>query len=457
MSINLIDKPSSRPEFPSDFLFGVATAAYQIEGAVNEGGRGRSIWDTFSHEANNVRNADTGDIACDHYHRWQSDLDIIASLGVDAYRFSIAWSRLYPNGDGELNTAGVDFYNKLIDGCVERGIKVYVTLYHWDLPQHLYDLGGWTHRPTAELFARYASTVTRLFGDRIDSICTFNEPWCSSILSYLYGIHAPGLKDLDTTLAVIHGQHRAHGLAVQAIRAERPELHAGIVLNPLAIKPATNTPSDVAAATRHHQFHNGLFLDPLFKGEYPAEILNTLGDRLPKHWQADMQTIQQPLDYWGLNYYTPEYITTMAGDDMPFPATKRTERENVSRTDIGWEIDANAMSHLLSTLYRQYSLPPCYITENGAAFNHEVKDGAVDDQPRIDYIDAHLTSACQSIEQGIPLRGYFAWSLMDNFEWAEGYAMRFGLVHVNYQTQQRTLKNSAHWYQNLVRQHKKRA
>ncbi|MFK8081626.1 MAG: GH1 family beta-glucosidase [Granulosicoccus sp.] len=424
-----------------------------MEGAVNEGGRGPSIWDTFAHNTGGVKNADTGDFACDHYHRWQTDLDLIASLGVDAYRFSIAWPRLYPNGDGNLNQAGVDFYNKLIDGCVERGIKVYVTLYHWDLPQWLYDLGGWAHRPSAEHFARYASTVARLFGDRIDSISTFNEPWCSSILSYLYGVHAPGKKDLDTTLAVVHGQHRAHGLAVQAIREQRPNLQTGIVLNTHAVRPASNAPDDLAAAKRHEQFHNGLFLGPLFEGDYPAEFLDALGHRLPINWQNDMKTIHQPLDYWGLNYYTPEYIADNSSEGTPFPASKTESRDNVVRTDIGWEIDASAMSDMLSRLYDQYALPPCYITENGAAYNHEISGGTVNDQERIDYIEAHLQAACDSLDQDIPLRGYFAWSLMDNFEWAEGYAMRFGLIHVDYNTQQRTLKKSANWYRHLIQQH----
>jgi len=441
-----------RTTFTADFLFGVATAAYQIEGAVKEDGRGPSIWDTFCHETNGVKNADSGDVACDHYHRWQSDLDLIAALGVDAYRFSIAWPRLFPNGDDVINEAGVDFYEKLINGCVERNIKVYVTLYHWDLPQSLANQGGWTARSTADQFAHYAETVARLWGDRIDAICTFNEPWCSSVLSYLLGIHAPGKKDLDLTLAVIHGQHRAHGLAVKAIRKQRPTLPVGIVLNPQEVRPASDSQEDVAAARRHHEFHNGLFLGPLFSGEYPADVVNALGHRLPENWQADMATIQQPLDYWGLNYYTPEYVTHKSGDNIAYPATQSTPRNDVKRTDIGWEIDADAMNHLLLKLYDQYTLPPCYITENGAAYNHEPVDGSIEDQPRIDYMDAHLRSAHRAITQDIPLRGYFAWSLMDNFEWAEGYAMRFGLIHVNYQTQQRTLKKSAYWYKDLIQQ-----
>lgn len=437
-------------------MLGVATAAYQIEGAADKDGRGPSIWDTFSRQSGNVRDGDTGDVACDHYHLWEQDLDMIASLGVDAYRFSIAWPRIYPTGDGNLNQPGIDFYNRLIDGCVARNIKVYVTLYHWDLPQALADKGGWANPSTAEHFARYAETIARLLGDRIDAISTFNEPWCSSILSHLYGEHAPGNKDLNTTLAVIHGQHRAHGLAVQAIRTQRPKLPVGIVLNTQAIRPASNSALDKAAAERHHKFHNGLFLDPLFNGSYPDEIVKELGNRLPENWQDDMATIFQPLDYWGLNYYTPEYITDSEDLQAPFPTTRTVKRENVNCTDIGWEVDADAMRDMLLSLYARYDLPPCYVTENGAAYNHGIIDGSVDDQARVDYLEVHLQAASSALQQGVPLRGYFAWSLMDNFEWAEGYSMRFGLVHVNYDTQQRTLKKSAYWYRDLATQQRSR-
>lgn len=431
----------------------MATAAFQIEGAAREDGRGLCIWDTYCHDTNGVLNSDNADVACDHYHRWEADLDLIVSLGMDAYRFSIAWPRLYPEGGGDLNQPGLDFYSKLIDGCVARKLKVFVTLYHWDLPQSLADVGGWANPDTATHFAQYAATVARVLGDRIDSLTTFNEPWCSSILSHLYGIHAPGKKDLDTTLAVIHGQHRAHGLAVQAIRAERPDIPVGIVLNAQAVRAASDSPEDTKAALRHHQFHNGLFMNPLFDGQYPAEVIEAIGDRFPEQWQNDLDTIHQPLDFWGLNYYTPEYVANDKRANTPFPASTLIKRPDVMRTDIGWEIDATGMNDVLQQLYSEYSLPPCYITENGAAFNQGVIDGVVDDQERINYLDAHLQVASQAISQGIPLLGYFAWSLMDNFEWAEGYSMRFGLIHVNYDTQERTLKNSAMWYREFVARH----
>lgn len=437
---------------PDDFIFGVATAAYQIEGAVHADGRGASIWDTFSHEPNRVKNGDTGDDACQHYHRLDDDLDMIAALGVDAYRFSIAWPRLFPEGAGQLNKSGLDFYERLVDGCKARNLKTFVTLYHWDLPQILQDDGGWTQRRVAEKFADYAHTVVQHLGDRIDSITTFNEPWCSAVLGNLLGVHAPGIKDLDTALSVVHGQHRAHGLAVQAMRAARSNLPTGIVLNLQGIRPASQNPDDIAAAKRHAVFHNEMFLEPLFNGRYPEELINELGDRLPADWQKDMHDIHQPLDFWGLNFYTPEYVTSSLSKDNVYPATQASPRRDVPRTDIGWEVDATALSELLIQLSQNYQLPECYITENGAAYNDDVVNGSVDDQRRIDYLFEHLKAVGHAVSHGVDVKGYFGWSLMDNFEWAEGYAMRFGLIHVDYQNQKRTLKNSALWFREMLSQ-----
>lgn len=435
-------------QFDPSFLFGVATAAYQIEGAVLEDGRGASIWDVFSHTPGRVRNGDTGDVACDHYHRWEKDLDLIASLHANAYRFSIAWPRLYPSGGRTLNAKGLAFYDRLIDGCLQRNIKVFPTLYHWDLPQALADKGGWSNRGTADAFAEYAATVMDHFGDRIDAISTFNEPWCSAILGHLEGIHAPGEKNLDAALAVVHGQHRAHGLAIQAMRASRDSVPLGIVLNPQSVYPSTE--EDVEVAARHEIFNNGLFFEPLFKGSYPADIVKYLGDRLPAHWYDDMSTIHQKLDFWGLNYYTPMYVSSSLAKDAAYPASRHVPRQNVPQTDFGWEIDASTMTDVLIKLNGDYALPPCYITENGAAFNHEARDGRVADQPRISYLRSHLGATRAAINAGVDIRGYFAWSLLDNFEWAEGYQMRFGLVHVDYATQTRTLKDSAIWYRQLI-------
>ena len=439
--------------FPKDFIFGVATAAYQIEGAVTEDGRGPSIWDTFSHTPGNVKNGDTGDVACEHYHRWNNDLNLIKSLGVDAYRFSIAWTRLYPSGKGALNAKGLSFYDRLIDGCLERGIRAFPTLYHWDLPQALADKGGWANRGTADAFADYAATVMDHFGDRIDAVTTFNEPWCSSILSHLYGIHAPGEKNLDGALAVVHGQHRAHGLAIQAMRASRESVPLGIVLNAQCVIPATDSDEDIEAAERHEDFHNAMFFDPLFNGHYPASLIDALGDRLPENWQNDLNTIHQPLDYWGLNYYTPSYVADAGIANNDFPATQAVDRAGVPRTDIGWEVDASTMSDLLIKLSDKYTLPPCYITENGAAYNHELKNERIADAPRTQYMQEHLAALLTAMENNVDVRGYFAWSLMDNYEWAEGYDMRFGLVHVDYSTQKRTLKDSALWYKQFLESH----
>ena len=436
--------------FSPNFVFGVATAAYQIEGAVTTDGRGASIWDTFSHTPGKVKNGDTGDNACDHYHRWASDLDLVQSLGVDAYRFSIAWPRLYPSGKGALNPKGLAFYDRLIDGCLERGIRAFPTLYHWDLPQALADKGGWTDRGTAEAFAEYSATVMDHYGDRIDAVTTFNEPWCSSILSHLHGVHAPGKKNLDTTLAVVHGQHLAHGLSVQAMRASRDTVPLGIVLNAQSVYPATDKDEDQAAAQRHETFNNALFFDPLFNAQYPQAVVDALGDRLPTGWQDDMSTIHQSLDYWGLNYYCPHYVTDADLSANTYPASRPFERPSVPRTDIGWEIDASTMTDLLLKLSDQYTLPPCYITENGAAYNHDIIRGRIADAPRIEYMQQHLAAVVEAINRGVDIKGYFAWSLMDNFEWAEGYDMRFGLVHVDYTTQTRTLKDSALWYQALM-------
>ncbi len=438
--------------FPADFIFGVATAAYQIEGAVKEDGRKPSIWDAFSHVPGRVHNGDTGDIACDHYHRWESDLDLIQSMHLEAYRFSIAWPRVIPEGSGAVNAAGLAFYDKLIDGCLQRGLKPFATLYHWDLPIQLQGYGGWTNSQTAHAFADYAQLIARHFGDRLASITTLNEPWCSSILSYLYGIHAPGEKSIDATIAAVHQQHVGHGLAVQAMRAETTHVPLGIALNVHSVYPADNTDQNIAAASRFFDFHNGIFLDPLFKGHYPESFIDALGDRLPTGWQDDLSTINQPLDFWGLNYYTPARVKNAA--DANFPAAQQlSPTKDCEKTDIGWEVAPSAFSDLITTLYANYELPECYITENGACYNDEPQDGVVADGKRISYLSTHLDAVFKVVNNGLPIKGYFAWSLMDNFEWAEGYRMRFGLIHIDYATQKRTMKNSGHWYSQLAENH----
>lgn len=440
--------------FPEDFLFGVATAAYQIEGAHDEDGRKPSIWDAFSKMPGRVHNGDTGDIACDHYHRWQSDLDLIQSMHMNAYRFSIAWPRVIPNGTGAVNAKGIGFYDKLIDGCLERGIQPFATLYHWDLPIELHGHGGWTSRITALAFADYASVIAKHFGDRLASLTTLNEPWCSSILSHLLGIHAPGEKSIEATVPAIHFLNLAHGLGVQAIRAES-SVPAGIALNLHSVYPADNSDENRQAAQRFFDFHNGAFLDPLFRGSYPQSYVEGLSTYLPEHWQSDLADMQQPLDFWGLNYYTPARV--MHDANAKYPSCKQAPvPDGALKTDIGWEIAPEAFGDLLTYVYDNYNLPPCYITENGACFNDEPVAGKVQDQRRIDYLEPHLGQIAQVTANGLPMKGYFAWSLMDNFEWAEGYKMRFGLVHVDYETQVRTIKDSGHWYSALVKAHRNR-
>ena len=451
------EREALHDRFPADFAFGTATAAYQIEGAVAEDGRAPSIWDAFSHTPGKVANGDTGDVACDHYHRWAQDLDLVAGLGLDAYRFSIAWPRVVPEGRGRVNGAGLDFYERLVDGCLERGLEPWPTLYHWDLPLALGERGGWTARATAEAFAEYAAVVAARLGDRVAAISTFNEPWCSALMGHLYGIFAPGERDLDRALAALHHQHLGHGLAVQALRAERESLPVGIVLNLQSVCPLENRDADREAAHRHRAFHNGSFLDPLFLGRYPAPVVEALGTRLPDGWRDDLETIRQPLDWWGLNWYTPMRVRDAADASAPFPATDAVVPPDVPLTDIGWEIAPGTLGELFAELREGYELPPCRVTENGACFNvGPDRDGRVDDEPRRDYLERHLHEVADAIEAGSDVRRYFVWSLLDNFEWAEGYAMRFGIVHVDYVTQKRTLKRSGEWYRELVAAHRER-
>ncbi|MTI45392.1 beta-glucosidase [Roseibium hamelinense] len=440
--------------FPNDFLFGVATAAYQIEGAAKKDGRGPSIWDAFSKMPGRVYKQHSGDIACDHYHLWESDLDLIKSLGVDAYRFSIAWPRILPDGRGPVNERGLDFYDRLIDGMVARGLKVYPTLYHWDLPLTLAADGGWTARSTAEAFAEYTDIVVRRLGDRMDALATINEPWCICHLSHLYGIHAPGEKSREAFAAAVHTLNLAHGLSVQAARAAQPDLPLGTVLNAYSIYPASNAPEDMAASERAFRFHNDIFMSPIFNGVYHDDILENFGSMMPIE-SGDLAIINQPLDWWGLNYYTPWRISEDLASETGYPkAVANPPKDDVPITDIGWEVDEDGLSDLLKALYQRYDLPPVYVTENGACYNEEPESGVVRDTRRTDYLEKHLAACADALTADIPLKGYFLWSLMDNFEWAEGYKMRFGIVHVDYSTQVRTLKNSGKWYRDLVGAHR---
>jgi beta-glucosidase len=435
------------PAFPPGFRFGAATAAYQIEGAVDEDGRGPSIWDTFSHTPGMVANGDTGDVACDHYHRWREDLDLIAALGLESYRFSIAWPRVQPDGAGALNPKGVDFYRGLIEGLLERGIEPVATLYHWDLPQPLQDAGGWAARATAERFAAYAELMGEQLGDLIGHWITHNEPWVVTFLGHLEGRMAPGVRDWPTALRVAHHLMLSHGLAIDAGLPGA----VGItnVLSPM--RAAGPDEADRDAAVRLDGSMNRWFLDPVLRGRYPEDLLARYEERLGAPdaiRDGDLEIMSRPIDFLGVNYYFPTRVRADA-DDAVLGA--RTVPGPPPLTAMGWEVDAGGLHDLLIRLRRDYGDVPIFITENGAAYDDPPPvDGTVEDPDRIAYLAGHLDAVAQAIGDGVDVRRYFAWSLMDNFEWAEGYSKRFGLVHVDYPTQRRTMKRSGAWYRDLV-------
>ena len=434
--------PLTRRQFPPGFTFGVATSAYQIEGAFHEDGRGASIWDTFCRQSGRIADASHGNVACDHYHRWETDLDLIASLGVNAYRFSVAWPRVQPGGRGPANAAGLDFYDRLTDGLLERGLQPHVTLYHWDLPQALEDRGGWLDRDTAHRFAEYSGMVTERLGDRVRSYATLNEPWCSSILSYQIGEHAPGLQDRRKALQAAHHQLLGHALALPEIRRHAPNALTGIVLNLNPQYAGSNDPADQAAAQLEDGTFNRWFLDPLLRGQYPQDIWTHYGQDVPDLQDGDLEWISAPLDFLGINYYS-RGMQSSTGAGRPADATY---------TEMGWEVYPAGLTDLLVRLKTDYAtLPPVFITENGAAFRDERTSTGIHDPQRVKYLQDHLQALLNAIHAGVDVRGYFAWSLMDNFEWAHGYTKRFGLVYVDYETQERTLKDSAHWYQSFLK------
>lgn len=443
------------PSFPRGFAWGVATAAYQIEGAADEGGRGPSIWDTFSHKSGLTLHGDTGDIACDHYHRWESDLDLLVSLGVTAYRLSISWSRLQPQGRGPLNETAVTFYRDVLDGLRQRNIEAFVTLYHWDLPQPLEDEGGWPRRETAHRFADYVRMVVLAMGDSADRWITINEPWCSSFLGYGSGAHAPGRQDLRAAVAAAHHLNLAHGLAAAQIRSVRPNAKIGISNLITDIVPLSDSVEDAAAALRLDAVSNRVFMDPVFLGSYsPAvrELLGPLGlDAVVQ--DGDVQLISAPLDFMGVNHYQ----RIVASDDataLPFRVQERPAEP--ATTSFGWSVVPESLTCVLARVARDYTTIPLYVTESGASYNDSVNsNGEVVDSERIDYLSEYMNAAGRAIEQGVDLRGYFVWSFLDNFEWAEGYSKRFGLVFVDYSTQERIQKHSAAWYRDLIAEHQR--
>jgi beta-glucosidase len=431
----------------SEFVWGVATSSYQIEGAANEDGRGKSIWDTFCKVPGKVANFDNGDIACDHYHRYKEDLDLMKWMGVKAYRFSVAWPRVIPDGVGRVNEMGLDFYDRLIDSLLEREIAPWLTMYHWDLPEALQLRGGWNNREVVEWFGEYAEVLTSRFGDRVKNWMTLNEPLCSAWLGHLYGDMAPGIKDLQTALNVSHHLLMSHGLACQVIRSNVSEANVGIVINVTPAVPATDSQEDSNAAKLADGFDNRWFLDPVFGRTYPADVIDTLGAS-PEIHSGDMKLIAQDLDFLGVNFY---FRQTVAADQNSKPLPIRSvNRENVKRTAMNWEVHPQAFEEILLRISKEYSPKAIYITENGSAWNDEVINGEIIDDERIDYLARHLDAMRSAREQGAPILGYFAWSFLDNFEWAYGYEKRFGLIYVDYKTQKRTPKKSAFFYRQLL-------
>jgi beta-glucosidase len=446
--------PSSNPaalselsrRFPRDFIWGTATSAFQIEGASRTDGKGPSIWDDFCSVPGAIADGSNGDIACDHYHRLESDLDLIAHLGVDAYRFSISWPRVQPLGSGAVNAAGLGFYDRLVDGLLERNIRPYATLYHWDLPAELQRRhGGWLSRDTAYRFADYSQIVAQRLGDRVASYATHNEPWVTAVLGYERGLFAPGISDRRIAYQVSHHVMLSHGLAAKAIRQASSKADVGIVLNLSPVYPATSSDLDAVHARLEDGRLVRWYMDALFKSRYPADVLQDLGADAPQVQPGDAELIAQPCDFLGINYYHP-LISNSA--DPGSPASPAWSGASV--TDMGWEVAPHSLTDLLLRLHRDYTLPAVFITENGAAYQDEVVDDRVDDEQRRQYIESHLAAVADLIQRGVQIKGYFVWSLMDNFEWAEGYRKRFGIVHVDYATLRRTLKRSALWYQSLL-------
>lgn len=446
--------------FPPGFRWGVSTSAYQIEGAVTEGGRGPSIWDTFTAEPDRVTDASTGAVACDHYHRYEQDVALMAELGVSAYRFSVAWPRIQPEGAGAANPAGVDFYDRLVDALLARGIDPVATLFHWDLPQALQDAGGWSARETAERFGEYADLIGAALGDRVKLWITLNEPSVHFFIGHLWGMHAPGQRLFDDPFPVAHHQLLGHGLAVRALRTRTtsPVTIANSYTPSWAVgpdgTPATASDADRAAAAAHDTLYNRLFTDPLLLSRYPDGLEMLAGHAGAAIRDGDLATIAAPLDALGVNYYNPAGIGAPSeGNPLPFDMRLI---EGYPRTYFGWPVVPEALRDLLVSLRHRYgvALPPIHITENGCACDDAVgPDGRCADPDRVSYLDAHVTAMADAMATGVDVRGYYVWSLLDNFEWAEGYTKRFGLVHVDFATQARTPKSSFAWYRDLIAAH----
>jgi beta-glucosidase len=444
--------------FPEGFLWGAATASYQIEGAVKDGGRGPSVWDDFSHTPGKVDHGHTGDVACDHYHRVAADVKLMSELGLQSYRFSISWSRVMPEGRGKLNDEGMAWYSRLVDLLLAHDIVPCPTLFHWDLPSGLEAIGGFRNRDTASWFADYAALMVRQLGDRVSMWSTFNEPWCYAYLGHASGIHAPGMQDDRAAVTVAHHEQLAHGLGVQAMRAERNDLQLGIVLNPSPIKSEGSPAASTDAIRRIDAIHNRWWFDGVLAGAYPADLLDDFGSLAEAIRPGDNDEIAQPIDWIGINYYFDILVRGTTGpDDQPtrnYPTVTDVTESPVrpTHTDMGWPITPDGFTEMLVRLKDEYpNLPPVYITENGCAYDDPVIDGRCADPRRIQYLDAHLRALRDAIDEGVDVRGYYQWSLFDNFEWARGYDKRFGIVHVDFDTMERTPRDSALWYRKVIK------
>jgi beta-glucosidase len=441
--------------FPTDFAWGAATSSYQIEGAVSADGKGRSIWDTFTHTPGTIANGHTGDEACDHYHRWAEDVDLMASYDLNAYRFSVSWPRIQPDGRGAANQRGLDFYRRLVDRLLDRGIRPALTLNHWDIPQAIEDDGGWRNRDAVERFVEYTGLIVDALRDRVAWWITHNEPWIVAALGHRLGIHAPGIRDTEAELRVAHHLLLSHGAVVEAYRASGATAPIGIALNLLPTYGQTDAQADARAATLSDGYTNRWYLDPLLRGSYPTDMLDYFGQRFELDWihDGDLDRIGQPIDFLGVNYYARRVVRAPApGDDGEFDWVVRAETTTgIPTSDLGWEMTPETLVDLLVRLKDEYASPPILITENGCALNDTIdEDGAVHDRRRIAYLEGHLRAVEEAIAHGVDVRGYFAWSLLDNFEWAEGYGPRFGLTYVDYPTQRRISKDSASWYRDVI-------
>jgi beta-glucosidase len=433
--------------FPADFVWGAATAAYQIEGAAREDGRGESVWDRFCATPGKVRNGDTGDVACDFYHRYPDDIALMRELGLDAFRFSISWPRIVPDGSGPVNPAGLDFYDRLVDELLAHGIQPFATLFHWDTPQPLEDAGGWTVRATAERFVEFTDTVSARLGDRVGHWITHNEPWVVAWIGHSWGVHAPGRTSQADAIAASHHLLLSHGWAVDVLRRNAPGAQIGISLNLTHVEAASDAPEDVAAAREVDGNGNRWFLDPLFRGEYPEDMLAVYGaDSVPVR-DGDLEAIAAPIDFLGVN----NYFRQVVGASVDGKGPHFVREPDAQLTDTGWEVYAPGLYQLLVRVAEDYSPPAIFVTENGAAFGDvRVHDGCVHDPERLDYLRTYLEAVGRAVEGGAPVKGYFVWSFLDNFEWSQGYAKRFGLVYVDYPTQERVPKDSFYWYRDFI-------